>query len=146
VATNERFMPVDHEAVWATLADPAGYGEWVVGSRAIRAADEAWPAPGSRFHHTIGAGPLVIKDHTESLEARPPRRLRMLARARPLGSAHVTMELVPQTGGTLVRMTENPAGMLSVLALNPAFGLATKLRNAESLARLERLVLRTARR
>ena len=48
---------------------PARYGDWVVGSKRIRAADASWPAPGSRFHHTVGVGPLSLDDHTESLEA-----------------------------------------------------------------------------
>jgi uncharacterized protein YndB with AHSA1/START domain len=145
VATNERFMPLAPAAVWDALADPGGYADWVVGSQRIRAADPTWPAPGSRFHHTIGVGPLTVDDHTESLEADAPRRLRMRARARPFGAAHVTMELTPEVGGTLVRMTEDPDGRLSVLSLNPFFQLATKARNAESLKRLELLALRRAR-
>jgi uncharacterized protein YndB with AHSA1/START domain len=142
VATNERFMAVSPAALWDALADPDGYGHWVVGSKQIRDADPAWPAPGSRFFHTIGIGPLSLSDQTESLEADAPRLLRMRAKARPFGAAQVTMELTPAVGGTLVRMTENPDGLMSVLALNPFFQLATRARNAESLARLERLALR----
>jgi uncharacterized protein YndB with AHSA1/START domain len=138
-------MPVAPEAVWDALADPGAYADWVVGSRAIRDADPSWPAAGARLHHTIGVGPLAIRDHTESLEARPTRRLRLLACARPLGSAHVTMELEPDVAGTLVRITETPVGVLSMLNLNPFFVLATKARNAESLRRLERLTLRRSR-
>ncbi len=144
MATNERFMAVSPEQVWDALADPGGYGSWVVGSKRIRAADASWPMPGARFHHTIGIGPLALDDHTESLDAQAPRLLRMRAKARPLGTAQVTMELEPQVGGTLVRMTENPDGLGAVLALNPLVQLATKVRNAESLARLERLALRMA--
>jgi len=138
-------MPVEPEAVWAVLADPAGYGYWVVGSKLIRGADEEWPAPGSKFHHTVGVGPLEISDHTESLEARPPKLLRIRAKARPLGTASVTMEMTPRDGGTMVRMTENPDGASSVLSLNPLVHVITKLRNAESLMRLEELALRRAR-
>ena len=145
MATTERFMPVAPEAVWDALADAGRYADWVVGSKAIRGADADWPAPGARLHHTIGIGPLAISDHTESLEAQPPRRLRMVARARPLGSADVVMELEPEAGGTLVRMSERPGGPLSLLALNPLLGLATKARNAESLHRLELVVLRRSR-
>jgi uncharacterized protein YndB with AHSA1/START domain len=144
MATSERYMPLAPPAVWAALADPAGYAEWVVGSSRIRDADPSWPAAGARFHHSIGIGPLHVDDHTESLGAEAPRRLRMLARARPLGSAHVTMELTPEAGGTLVRMTENPAGVMSVLRLHPFVQVATKLRNAESLKRLERVAARKA--
>ena len=144
MATNERFMPVPPTAVWDELADHRGYGYWVVGSKDIRDADPEWPAPGSRFHHTIGVGPLKLSDHTESLEADPPRLLRMRAKGRPLGTANVTMEMVPRDGGTLVRMTESPAGLAAVLSLNPLVHIFTKARNAESLMRLEELALRRA--
>jgi hypothetical protein len=43
-------------------------------------------------------------------------------------------------------MTENPDGLTALLSLNPFVQLFTKLRNAESLARLERLALRRAQR
>jgi len=137
-------MPVPARAVWDALADPGGYGYWVVGSKAIRDADPGWPTVGTRFHHTIGVGPLRVADHTESLQAEPARLLRMRAKGRPLGTAQVTMELTPRDGGTLVRMTENPDGVSGLLALNPLVHLLTKARNAESLMRLEELALRRA--
>jgi uncharacterized protein YndB with AHSA1/START domain len=142
VATNERFMPVPPEAVWDALADPGGYGYWVVGSKEIRDADPDWPAAGSRFHHTIGVGPLTLDDHTEALEAEPPQRLKLRAKGRPLGTATVTLEMIPEDGGTVVRMTENPDGLTAVLSLNPLVHVLTKVRNAESLMRLEELALR----
>jgi uncharacterized protein YndB with AHSA1/START domain len=145
VATNERFMAVPPEAVWAALADAGGYGYWVVGSKEIRDADADWPAAGSRFHHTVGVGPLTIRDHTESLRALRPTLLELRAKARPLGTARVTLELLPEGGGTRVRMTENPDGLTSWLTLNPLVQLATRGRNAESLMRLEELALRQAR-
>jgi uncharacterized protein YndB with AHSA1/START domain len=144
MATNERFMPVPPEAVWDALADAGGYGYWVVGSKKIRDADPHWPQPGSRFHHTVGVGPLTIEDHTESLEAQRPGLLRIRAKARPLGTARVTLTMTPQNGGTRVRMTENPDGLTSWLTLNPLLQVLTKGRNAESLMRLEELALRQA--
>jgi uncharacterized protein YndB with AHSA1/START domain len=135
-------MPVAPGAVWDALADPDTYGEWVVGSKRIRGADADWPAPGSRFHHTVGVGPLSVNDHTESLEADPPALLRMRAKARPFGTARVTFELTPSDGGTFVRMTENPDGLSTVLGLNPLVQLFTMVRNAESLKRLERIAQR----
>ena len=142
MATNERYMAVPPQAVWDVLADPAGYGYWVVGSKVIRDAEPGWPAPGSKFHHTIGVGPLTLSDHTVALEADPPRLLRLRAKGRPAGTATVTLELQPRGGGTLVRMTENPDGVYSPMALNPVVHVTTKLRNAESLMRLEELALR----
>lgn len=145
MATNERFMPVAPEAIWSALADPGSYGYWVVGSKVIRDADPDWPAPGSRFHHTVGFGPFKISDHTVSLEADAPRRLVLRAKGRPAITARVTLELSPQHGGTLVRMGETPDGIFAPLALNPLVHVAAKLRNAESLMRLEELAFRWAR-
>ena len=135
-------MLVAPEAVWDVLADPASYQYWVVGSKAIRDADPGFPAPGTRFHHTIGVGPLTVRDHTKVLEAERPRLMRLRAKGRPLGTARVTLELAAESGGTRVRMTENPDGPFAILALNPALHVFTKLRNAESLMRLEELALR----
>jgi uncharacterized protein YndB with AHSA1/START domain len=142
VATNERFMAVPPEAVWAVLADPGGYAYWVVGSKQVRDAEPGWPAAGTKFHHTIGVTGLTISDHTESLEADPPRRLKLRAKGRPLGTATVTLELEPRDGGTLVRMAEHPDGVYSPLALSPLVHLTTRYRNGESLMRLEELALR----
>jgi hypothetical protein len=144
VATNERFMPIAAEAIWDALADPGGYGYWVPGSRAIRDADPDWPAPGSKFHHTVGVGPFEVSDHTEALEARPPELLRIRAKTRPLVTATVTVEMIPSDGGTLVRMTESLDGPARLLDLNPLVWLVTKARNAESLMRLEELAARRA--
>jgi uncharacterized protein YndB with AHSA1/START domain len=142
--TNERFMSVPPQAVWDALADPSGYAYWVVGSKVVRDADPGWPAPGSRFHHTIGVGPITVDDHTEALEAEPPERLRLRAKGRPLGTATVEILLLAQSSGTLVRMTETTDGVFAPLDWNPAFRLLTKGRNAESLMRLEELAMRRA--
>jgi uncharacterized protein YndB with AHSA1/START domain len=118
VSTNTRFMPVPPAAVWDALSDSGGYGYWVVGSKVIRDADPAWPAPGTKIHHTVGLGPFEISDHTEVVESEAPRRLQLRAKGRPLGTAKVTLELAPRAGGTEVRMTENPDGAFRPLAFS----------------------------
>jgi uncharacterized protein YndB with AHSA1/START domain len=145
VSTNTRFMPVPPAAVWDALSDSGGYGYWVVGSKVIRDADPAWPAPGTKIHHTVGLGPFEISDHTEVVESEAPRRLQLRAKGRPLGTAKVTLELAPRAGGTEVRMTENPDGAFRPLAFLPPLQLLSGLRNAESLMRLEELAMRAAR-
>ena len=80
-------MPVPVDAVWAALADPSGYEYWVVGSKVIRDAEPDFPAPGTKFHHTIGFGPLTLSDETEVLEAAPPTFLKLRAKGRPIGTA-----------------------------------------------------------
>jgi uncharacterized protein YndB with AHSA1/START domain len=145
VATNRRFILAPPSAIWDVLADPGGYGYWVVGSKVIRGADPDWPAPGSKFHHTVGVGPLKVSDHTEALETVPGSRLKLRAKGRPLGTATVTLELTPRDGGTVVEMHERPDGVMKVMVINPVVHVATKLRNAESLMRLEELALRRVR-
>jgi uncharacterized protein YndB with AHSA1/START domain len=137
-------MPVPPEAVWDVLADPGNYGYWVVGSKVIRDADPDWPAPGSKFHHTVGFGPFKVSDHSEAIEAERPHRFKLRAKGRPTGTAMVTLKMVPKDGGTLVKMTENPDGVVSLLAFNPVVQMFVHGRNLESLARHEELALRRA--
>jgi carbon monoxide dehydrogenase subunit G len=134
-------MPVPPEAIWDVLAEPESYGYWVAGSKAIRDVEPEWPAPGSKFHHTIGFGPLSLADHTVALETERPHRFRLRAKGRPAGTATVTLELARKDGGTLVTMSENPDGVFVLLALNPLLQVFTRSRNAESLMRLEELAL-----
>src|SRR3954447_17119974 len=137
-------MPVPPEAIWGALSEPDGYAYWVVGSKAVRDADDGFPAPGTKFHHTIGVGPLTLDDHTEVLEAYEPSLLRLRAKGRPLRTASVTLRMEPLDGGTCVEIVEHPDGPYSFLSLNPLVHLFTKVRNAESLMRLEELALRKA--
>jgi uncharacterized protein YndB with AHSA1/START domain len=127
------------ERVFAVLADPYSYADWIVGSDAIRDADATWPTPGSRFHHRIGIGPLKVDDHTEVLESIPPHRLVLKASARPLGTAKVTFELAERDGGTRLTLTEEPGDLLSRLLHNPIADCLLARRNAETLRRLGRL-------
>ena len=139
MATNHIQIAVSPTEVFAALANAANYGDWVVGSDIIRDADPEWPKVGSRFYHRVGVGPLKLNDHTEVLEVDPPRRLIMHARARPLGTAEVSMRLAERDGGTFVTMTETAGNRLSRLVLNRLTDPLIRLRNAESLRRLKRI-------
>ncbi len=142
MSRNVRYIDVSPERVFAVLADARCYGEWVVGSKEIRDADSSFPAPGSRFHHSVGVGPLVVRDHTEVVASDPPRLLRLRARARPLGCATVTLRLEPRRSGTEVTMIEDPAGPSAPLWLLPLTHVFGRLRNFESLRRLKALAER----
>jgi uncharacterized protein YndB with AHSA1/START domain len=140
MAHNEIDIDAPPEAVFDVLADPRSYGRWVVGSRAIHAADPGWPAPGTVFEHTQGFGPLpLLRDVTCVLESVRPARLKLRVQARPLSVAHVTLRLTPGDGGTHVEMDEVPAEWWSLATMNPLTDPLLRLRNAESLRRLKRL-------
>ena len=140
MATTNRQISAPLERVFAVLSDPRSYGDWVVGSDSIRDADAAWPAAGSRFYHRVGVGPLKLDDHTEVLEVEPPRKLVLHARARPLGTAKVTLLLASQgDAATHVTMREEAGDSLSRLAINPLTDWLVHHRNVESLRRLKRI-------
>jgi uncharacterized protein YndB with AHSA1/START domain len=133
-------MKATPEEIFAVLADGYAYDDWVVGAKQIRSVDDEWPAKDSRFHHTIGAGPIDIKDSTKVIEVEPPSKLVLSVRFRPAGTAVVelTMEPVDETT-TKVTMKETPtSGAARAMAL--ATSMMLLVRNEWSLLRLRRLV------
>ena len=87
MARNSTTVNAPPQIVFDVLADPCAYEHWVVGNKAVRHFDDAWPAPGAEFHHTVGFGPVATKDKTTVVEAEPARRLVLEARAMPVGIA-----------------------------------------------------------
>jgi uncharacterized protein YndB with AHSA1/START domain len=139
MSRNVAHFNVPPERVFAVLSDPESYDDWVVGAKDIRGADPGFPAPGTRFHHSVGFGPITVKDHTLVMESAPPNRLVLRARARPLGTARVTMDIQPEGGGSRVTMIEDPADPLTKLVFNPLTHMLVRGRNTEALRRLQEL-------
>ena len=142
MATTTREMPVAAEAVWEVLRDGFSYADWVVGTSAIRAVDEGFPAAGTALHYRIGRGPLTFDDKTQVLAVEEGRRLELEARAWPVGTAGITITTVAQGAVTRVSIEEKPERGLAATRHNPAADLLIKVRNVEVLRRLERLALR----
>ena len=141
MASNRVHIRATPEEVFAFLSDPECYPQWVVGAAGVRDQDDEFPAVGSRFHHKVGSWPLGLKDHTEVIEVEPPHRLVLKAKARPLGTATIELDLRESADGTEVRMEETPGDRLTSLFIgNPVADTALRLRNAEALTRLKRLV------
>jgi uncharacterized protein YndB with AHSA1/START domain len=139
MATNRTEINTAPERVFAVLTDANTYADWVVGSDLIRDVDTNWPAVGSKFYHRVGTGPLKVKDHTEVLEIDPPTKLVLHARARPVGTALVTLLLAPSGAGTTVTIRETAGDALSHLVINPLTDWLVHLRNHETLRRLKRI-------
>ncbi|HWH95234.1 MAG TPA: SRPBCC domain-containing protein [Baekduia sp.] len=142
MARNERLIPASPERVFAVLSDPDAYCRWVVGSDTVRDADAEWPAVGSRFHHRVGIGPIKVNDHTEVVAMEPARHLELRAKARPLGTARVALDLERRGGGTLVTMVEDAGDPLTRLLFNPITHFLMRRRNDRSLRRLEEMATR----
>jgi hypothetical protein len=143
MATNTRMMPIGPEQVWAVLADPSNYGDWVVGAKKVRNSEGNWPSKGATFHHTVGVWPFHIRDETSVLESDQPKSLVLQAKVRPLGFARIELKLSPSSGGTQVEMTEEPSAPFLARMMRRLFDPVIYLRNGEALRRLESLA-RTA--
>lgn len=145
MAQNTVHIDASPEAVFDALLEADNYAEWVVGTKEIRGADADWPAIGSRFHHTVGAGGAQIRDHTVIEAMDRPRRLVLLAKAGNAGDARVELHLRPDGDGTELVIDESPVSGpghdLPDFLTEPAI----KTRNVESLRRLKRLVEGDAR-
>jgi uncharacterized protein YndB with AHSA1/START domain len=139
MARNVAHFSVPPDRVFAVLSDPQAYAHWVVGSKEIRDADPGFPAPGTRLHHSVGFGPITLKDNTTVLESAPPHRLVLRAKARPLGTARVVMDIQPEGAGSRVTMIEDAGDPLTRLVFNPLTHLLVRGRNTESLRRLQDL-------
>lgn len=133
-------IPARREEVFDVLRDASRYVEWVVGANRMRKVDADWPAPGSRFHHTVGIRPFELRDDTELRSLDPPSRVELRVRVRPFFEALVELELEDLgPRGTRVTMTEEPVGGLAAL-VGPLNLPALSLRNRLALRRLARLV------
>jgi NAD(P)-dependent dehydrogenase (short-subunit alcohol dehydrogenase family)/uncharacterized protein YndB with AHSA1/START domain len=140
-ALNRIHIEATRKEVFAVLSEADNYPEWVVGAADIVESDDGFPAPGSSFQHKVGVGPLKLSDRTEVIAVDPPRRIELKAKARPFGTAHIVIELEERAGGTTVSLREGPGDRLSELVAGNALGdAALRVRNAEALSRLKRLV------
>jgi hypothetical protein len=128
------------EEIFGYLEDCRTYESWLVGCKEIRSVEPEWPAPGARFFHRVGVGPLTIADCTKVISIDLSRELVLEARARPAGVAHVRFTLEQQGTFTVVAINEMPKRGFAAAAWNPAFEVLVHLRNKESLRRLKNYV------
>jgi uncharacterized protein YndB with AHSA1/START domain len=95
--------------VWDVLSDGGAYAEWVMGTRHIRDVDPAWPELGSKIHYVVGIGPWTYEDTTTVRLIEPGQHLELEAHAGPLGSARISIVLLPWgKDRTVVILDEHP--------------------------------------
>jgi uncharacterized protein YndB with AHSA1/START domain len=108
----------------------------------VATSEKVIDAPAERVFEAICLHWVDGSDGTSVLETDPNCRLALEVTDRPLGVARLDVELIPQNGGTCVRMVEHPTGGLLKPLNNRLFEMATHLRNERALDRLARLVER----
>lgn len=81
--------------VWEVLSDGRAYGDWVMGTQHIQDVDSHWPGQGAQIRYSFGAGPFSIEDVTTVRLVEPPHRLELEVYAGKLGSARISISLLP---------------------------------------------------
>jgi uncharacterized protein YndB with AHSA1/START domain len=128
------------EDVFAVLVDAYSYPRWLIGAAEVRRVDDGWPAPGTRFHHRVGLGPLSLADSTKVIAIEADRMLQLAVRARPLITAVVTFRLVGDGVRSVLTWEEEPTRRLVGNLLRPVLDPLTHVRNHCSLQRLAAIV------
>ena len=140
MARNQIRIEASREAVFALLAEPERYADWILGTSETRGANGDWPGEGSSLRYRAGIGPIALSDVTEVVESDPPRRLLVRARMRPFGETAIELELEPEDTGTRLVMTEEPVEGLVEAAHGSVVDAALSARNEHTLERLRALV------
>jgi uncharacterized protein YndB with AHSA1/START domain len=140
VSYTSRQLNATADEAFAVLIDPTTYPRWLVGAAAIRDVDPGWPAPGSRFHHVVGMGPIRVADTTEVLEVEDGALLRLKVRARPWISAVATFRVVGADRTCVVTLEEEPAVKAIGTLVRPVMDPMTHVRNHRSLRLLAAVV------
>ncbi|MFZ4896536.1 SRPBCC family protein [Plantibacter sp. Mn2098] len=146
MSTNTRVMHCTPEDVFAVLADGWLFPGWVVGASRMREVDDAWPAEGTRLHHSFGVWPVLLDDVTTSLEWDPPTRMVIQPHGWPLGEARVSLRVQPRGTGCVVRITEEPVKGPGTWVPKFLLDIPLWIRNTETLHRLEYLARGQAQR
>jgi len=147
----ELTVPVDinapAEAVWHTVTDWEGQGEWMLGTRVSVTS----PGDGRKFGATLrafsGVGPLGFTDTMEIVEWAPPTRcvVRHLGKVVRGDGVFEVVELGPERSRflwtELLDLPLGPLGRLGWPCVRPAFRLGV----ARSLHKMARLCEREYR-
>jgi hypothetical protein len=141
MSRNIRVFDCSPDEVFDVLEDGWSYAMWVVGASRIRDVDAAWPAPGSRIHHSVGVWPLLIDDTSSVEMLQRPDELLLTVRAWPAGQGRVRITCRPESGHTVVTLEEDATSGPALGLLKPIRDLMLHRRNEETLRRLAYLAV-----
>lgn len=139
MARTEKLIHAPADTVFGVLSDPAAYQRFVVGTKRVRRFDPRWPEAGTELHHTVGVGPLAMRDKTVSVRCDPPTNLVERPHIRPFLVTETVFELEERGDDTLLRLHEYAVGgPLAPLWPGPLDGMMA-LRNRGVVHRIARL-------
>lgn len=130
------------DVVFGALSDPYTYPRWLVGAQRMRAVDSDFPREGSSFHHSVGPiAETTVDDQSRVLAVDAPWRLELRVVVGPVDGV-VEFLVGTAEDGCTVRFRERPSG--PAVVFTPFTRLALRVRNTESLRRLDRFLAESA--
>jgi hypothetical protein len=139
MAHTEKLIHAPAEAVFDVLSDPRAYQRFVVGSKAVRRFDARWPEADTAIHHTVGVGPLFLRDKTVVTRCEPPDRLVLRPCVRPFLVTETVFFLQARGDDTLLLLDEHAVGGLLCPAYPGPLDALMGLRNQVVARRLAQL-------
>lgn len=129
------------EDVWRVLSDGRRYAEWVVGTYRTEESKGTWPELDSAIVYTVKLGPLLLRNETRVRICEPPVRLELEAKAGPLGTARIAIE-IRRWGqdASVVVLDEHPLSGPGARWHNVATEAFLQVRHRKLLDRLARVV------
>ncbi|MFE1228762.1 SRPBCC family protein [Streptomyces sp. NPDC058745] len=142
MAVRNQLIRCSPKAVWAVLADPSRYRDWVVGPSDSIPLDTHWPQVGARLQFTLRLGPWSADGVTTVRHCEPGTELELEAMAGALGTARIFLQLRPWGKETLVVCDEHPLRGFGGTFQNPVSEALLQIRHRSMLPRLARAVER----
>ncbi|MFI1422199.1 SRPBCC family protein [Streptomyces sp. NPDC020731] len=139
MAVRHHLIRTSPQSVWAVLEDGTRYADWVVGTSSSKPVRGHWPQLGSAIGFEVRLGPLSLSNETVVRRCVPGEALELEAKAGPLGTARIAVELRPWGDHCLVIVDEHPLRGVGGTMHNVAVEALIQIRHRAMLARLARI-------
>ncbi|MER7982856.1 SRPBCC family protein [Streptomyces sp. NPDC095817] len=136
MAVRHRVIKRRPSDVWAVLADGTRYAEWVVGTADSFPVRGEWPRVHAAIEFTVKVGPFTLSNETVVRACVEGRELELEAKAGPLGTARIAIEVRPWGEYSLVLIDEHPLQGVGGFLHNVGVESLIQLRHRTMLARL----------
>lgn len=137
MAKRHRLIKATPEEVWEVLADGERYADWVVGTARSEPVRGDWPEVGAAIAYEVRLGPLRLHNETVVRRCVPGRELELEAKAGPLGTARIALELRSWGDDTLIIVDEHPLRGAGGTIHNVGVEALIQIRHREMLRRLD---------
>ncbi len=139
MAVRHRLIKASPRSVWAVLEDGTRYADWVVGTSSSEPVRGHWPQLGSAIGYEIRLGPVTLHNETVVRRLVPGELLELEAKAGPLGTARIAIEVHTWGDYSLVKVDEHPLRGAGGRVHNVVVEALIQIRHRAMLARLAEL-------